>query len=232
MHFAFLLSAASHCSYEAVTPTAGGCRVITSLSGTIMRVLEEEIRLRVGSIEYQVLVPEIVRRALQMRVGEEVTLATLEYIDGNPTRGKLVPRLVGFLSEPELEFFELLCTVDGVGVKKALKALVRSVRDIADMIEKQDLKMLASLPGLKGATGEKVVATLRRKVARFALMVERGRPALTAVAEPNVVDDAFQALVQVGHSEADARRLLDRVAAQGQKFKSVEEILLAVYQQQ
>src|SRR5213076_1928231 len=83
---------------------------------------------------------------------------------------KMVPRLIGFASEAELEFFELFCTVDKVGVRKAMKALVRPIKEIADAIQRQDPKWLTSLPGIGPATAEQVVATLRRKVTKFALM--------------------------------------------------------------
>ena len=62
-------------------------------------------------MEYQVLVPDFIRRQLQGRTGQEVTLHTSEYLDGNPMQGRVVPRFIGFLSEAELEFFELFCTV-------------------------------------------------------------------------------------------------------------------------
>src|SRR6185369_16889021 len=88
----------------------------------------------------------------------------------NPMQGKMVPRLIGFAAEAELEFFELFCTVDKVGVRKAMKALVRPIRDIADAIQRQDPKWLTSLPGIGPATAEQIVATLRRKVTKFALM--------------------------------------------------------------
>jgi Holliday junction DNA helicase RuvA len=54
----------------------------------------------------------------------------------------MVPRIVGFMNDAELEFFELFCSVDGVGVKKALRAMVRPVREIAVSIEEQDAKGL------------------------------------------------------------------------------------------
>ena len=76
----------------------------------------------------------------------------------------MVPRLIGFLSEAELEFFELFCTVDKVGVRKAMKALVRPIKEIADAIQRQDAKWLTTLPGVGAATAEQIVATLRRKV--------------------------------------------------------------------
>src|ERR1700757_2425441 len=70
----------------------------------------------------------------------------------------------------ELEFFELFCTVDKVGTRKALKALIRPIREIADAIQRQDPKWLTALPGVGAATAEQIVATLRRKVTKFALM--------------------------------------------------------------
>src|SRR5947207_4278751 len=148
--------------------------MITKISGVLNRVLDEEVRLQVGPLEYQVLVPEFVRRPVQMKVGQEITLYTSEYLEGNPMQGRVVPRLIGFLSETELEFFELFCTVDKVGVRKAIKALMRPIKDIANAIQRQDAKWLTTLPGVGGATAEQIVATLRRKVTRFALAPSDG----------------------------------------------------------
>src|SRR2546422_7689681 len=95
--------------------------MITKITGVLNRVLDEEVRLQVGPLEYQVLVPEFVRRRVQTNTGQEITLFTSEYHDGNPMQGRVVPRLIGFMHEAELEFFELFCTVDKVGVRKAIK---------------------------------------------------------------------------------------------------------------
>ncbi len=54
--------------------------------------------------------------------------------------------------------------------------MVRPVQDIAIMIEQQDAKGLSTLPGIGAATAEKVIATLRRKMPRFALLVRREAP--------------------------------------------------------
>jgi Holliday junction DNA helicase RuvA len=209
--------------------------MITKISGHLNRVLDEEIRLQVGALEYQVLVPEFVRRPLQGRVGEELALYTSEYLEGNPMQGRVVPRLIGFLSEAEQEFFELFCTVDKVGVRKAIKALMRPVREIADAIQRQDAKWLTTLPGIGPATAEQVVATLRRKVTKFALMAPprdgAATPTTPTPVEGDVLEDAYQALLSVGHSPHEARDRLDRALAGGKSFKSAEEILLAIYQQ-
>jgi len=109
--------------------------MITRLSGILERVEPTAVEIAVGPVVHEVLVTELVRRSLQQRLGQPVVLHTLEYLEGNPTRGNLVPRLVGFLSEVEREFFELICEVDGVGVRKALRAIIRPVGEIAQRIE-------------------------------------------------------------------------------------------------
>jgi Holliday junction DNA helicase RuvA len=209
--------------------------MITKITGVLKRVLDEEVRLQVGALEYQVLVPEFVRRQIQGRVGQDVTLHTSHYLDGNPMQGRVVPRLIGFSGEAELDFFELFCTVDKVGTRKALKALVRPVKEIADAIQRQDSKWLTTLPGVGAATAEQIVATLRRKVTKFALMAPApdgnapdGTPAATIV-DGNVLEDAYQALLSVGLSPVEARNRLDGALAGGRAFKSVEEVLMEIY---
>jgi Holliday junction DNA helicase RuvA len=207
--------------------------MITKITGQLNRVLDEEVRLQVGALEYQVLVPEFVRRQMQVRTGQEITLHTTEYHDGNPMQGRVVPRLIGFLSEAELEFFELFCTVDKVGVRKAIKALMRPIREIADAIQRLDAKWLSTLPGIGPATADQVVAKLRRKVTKFALLAEpapaAGADAPAAVLDGNMLEDAYQALLSVGHSPLEARDRLDKVLEGGRTYKSVEDILLAIY---
>jgi len=207
--------------------------MITRITGQLNRVLDDEVRLQVGALEYQVLVPEFVRRQMQVRTGQEVTLHTSEYLDGNPMQGRVVPRLIGFLSDAELEFFELFCTVDKVGVRKAIKALMRPVREIADAIQRQDAKWLSTLPGIGAAIADQVVAKLRRKVTKFALLAEpartSGAEAPAAVVDGNMLEDAYQALLSVGHSPLEARERLDKVLEGGRTYQSVEDILLAIY---
>jgi len=215
--------------------------MITKVTGVLTRVLEEEVRVQVGGFEYQVLVPEFTRRIVQNQLGKELTFHTSHYFDGNPMQGRVVPRLIGFLSEAELDFFELFCTVDKVGVRKALKALVRPIKEVADAIQRQDTKWLTTLPGVGGPTAEKIIATLRRKVTRFALMAgprisvegeAGGEDQPTAYVDGNVLEDAYQALMSVGLNPAEARNRLDKILVGGRSFSSVEEVLVEIYKQQ
>lgn len=212
--------------------------MITRITGILNRVLEDEVRIQVGALEYQVLVPEFVRRRVQGAVGHELILYTSHYLDGNPMQGRVVPRLIGFTTEAELDFFDLFCTVDKVGTRKALKAMVRPVKEIADAIQRQDSKWLTTLPGVGAATAEQIIATLRRKVTKFALMSPPAPPAegtaestgtSPTVIDGNVIEDAYQALLSVGLNPVEARHKLDQALATGKAFKAVDEVLLEIY---
>lgn len=209
--------------------------MITKITGVLNRVIDEEVRLQVGALEYQVLVPEFIRRRVQGNIDAEMTFFTSHYFDGNPMQGRVVPRLIGFTTEAELDFFELFCTVDKVGTRKALKAMVRPIKEIADAIQRQDSKWLTTLPGVGAATAEQIIATLRRKVTKYALMTPAaeetpaGAAAPATVVDGNIMEDVYQALMSVGHSPQEARNRLDKVLAAGKSFKSVEEVLLEIY---
>lgn len=209
--------------------------MITRITGQVNRVLDEEVRLQVGALEYQVLVPEFIRRNLQTKLGQEVTLHTSHYLDGNPMQGRVVPRLIGFTTEAELDFFDLFCTVDKVGTRKAIKAMVRPMREIAAAIQREDAKWLTTLPGVGGATAETIITALKRKVTRFVHTAQEPVPGEEASALPavvidgNVIEDAYQGLLVLGLSPIEARNRLDKALAGGKTYKSAEDVINAIF---
>ena len=206
--------------------------MITKITGTPVHVAGDVLTLAVAAFEYEVLIPEFARRNLQDKIGEAVSLHTVEYLEGNPMQGRLIPRLVGFLNPIEREFFEMFCEVDGVGVKKALRAMVRPVQEVATMIEEQDAKGLATLPGIGPATAERIIAKLRRKVPKFALLVGAAGSASARVAdvERDLLAEAYEVLRVLGHSETEAHRLLDDALDKKRKYKDVDALLHAIYE--
>lgn len=210
--------------------------MITKMTGTLNRVLDDEARLQVGPFEYQVLIPEFVRRQVQTRTGTEVSFHTLEYLEGGANATKMIPRRVGFLTEAELDFFELFCTVDKIGSKKALKAMGRPIKEIADAIQRQDVKWLTTMPGIGKQTAEQIIATLKNKVTRFAMAAPPREPGDTA--EPvahldgSVFEDAYAALLTLGLNPVDARNRLDQAASSGKPFKTVADVLNVIFRKE
>ena len=204
--------------------------MITKITGKLVALSDDTLTLKIGAFEYEVAIPEFARRQLQRELGQEVSLHTIEYMEGNPMQGRMTPRLIGFLSEVEREFFELFCSVDGVGVKKALRAMIRPVKEVATAIEEQDAKNLSALPGIGPAMAERIVAKLRRKVPKFALMVTQNEPHMADV-QSDVVAETYEVLRSLGHSESEARRLIDATLATKKKYKDVQGLIEAIYQQ-
>jgi holliday junction DNA helicase RuvA len=206
--------------------------LITKVTGKPVALATDTLTLAVGAFEYEILIPEFARRQLQDKLGREVSLHTVEYLEGNAMQGRLIPRLVGFLSPIEREFFDMFCEVDGVGVKKALRAMVRPVQEVATMIEEQDAKGLATLPGIGPATAERIIAKLRRRVPKFALLVAASEPASAGgyEVERDLLTEAFEVLKVLGHSDSEARRMLDSALDKKTKYKDVDALLHAVYE--
>jgi Holliday junction DNA helicase RuvA len=232
--------------------------MITKMTGTLTRVLDDEARLQVGPFEYQVMVSEAVRRQIQMRVGQEITLHITEYLEGNSGGSRFVPRRIGFNTEAELEFFDLFCTVEKIGAKKALKAMARPVKEIADAISRQDARWLSTLPGIGAATAEQIVTTLKRKVMRFAMMSatppaeasggrespEEPKPKANGKkkAEPapqpeavvtgpdgRLIEDVYEALMGLGHNPLEARSRLDDLLTSGKTFRTLQVAITLIY---
>ena len=202
--------------------------MITKITGKLIALGAEHATIEAGAFEYEVSIPEFTRRHLQSELKKNVSLHTIEYIEGGQMQTRMTPRMIGFLTEAEREFFDLFCSVDGVGVKKALRAMIRPVREVAGAIEEQDVKWLSSLPGIGAAIAERIVAKLRRKVPKFALIVARDDAVIDT--QPDVMSETFDALLTLGHSESEARKLIDAALADKKKFKDTSELLHAIYQ--
>ena len=152
--------------------------------------------LRFGAFDFEVFIPEFARRQLQNRVGEDISLHTIDYLEGNPMQGRMTPRLIGFLSEVEREFFELFCSVDGVGVKKALRAMVRPVRE-GRHGDRRARRQGAGQPARR-RPGD-VRANHRQAApqgAEVALLVAR-EEAFDTIEEHDLVQETFQVLRQL-----------------------------------
>ena len=90
---------------------------------------------------------------------------------------------------------------------------------------------MSALPGIGPATAERIIAKLRRKAPKFALLVAKDLPAASGDVEQDLVAEVFEILRTLGHGEADARRLLDDALGRKKKYKDVESLLHAVYEQ-
>src|SRR5512143_2575612 len=122
--------------------------MIAGIEGKLVKLNTETALVQVGAITYEVMLPGYCVSALAGQIGTEITLCTMEYYEGSLGGGNLIPRLVGFLTSTEREFFSTFISVKGMGIRKGLRALNIPIQDIAAAVEAGDEKLLMTLPGI------------------------------------------------------------------------------------
>src|SRR3990167_11416460 len=126
--------------------------------------------------------------------------------------------LYGFLERQELEFFEMLINVSGIGPKGALAILsVASIETLKKAISTGDIGYLTKISGIGKKTAEKIVIELRDKVASDAS--EKGGGSLRDEL------DALEALKSLGYSQHEAREALKKVKSDADTNTKIREAL-------
>ncbi len=179
-----------------------------------------------------VAVPAYLAERLRERVGEAVTLHTLAYLEAQGPGGAMIPRLIGFASVGERQFFDLLTSVDGLGNRRALRAMAREPREIARAIAGSDAGWLQELPEVGKKTAAKIIFELKARVGPF---LEAGdlpgasadRPRVPRVSEQ--IGAAIDALVALGETRADAERLVERAVSADPTLATADEIVAAAF---
>src|SRR5262245_17835355 len=120
--------------------------MLAAITGRIKSVGETSALLEVGPMVYEVLLCAADARNLAESIGQSMMFQTLMYLEGDPNRGNLEPRLIGFTAPRDKQFFELFTTVNGIGPRKALKALTAPISDVARAIETGNTRFLVDLP--------------------------------------------------------------------------------------
>jgi Holliday junction DNA helicase RuvA len=185
--------------------------MIVRLTGKLIDVTEETVVLEHDGLAREVLVPRFSVGELAAFRGRSVTLHTSEFFEGNPAKGHLIPRILGFVHPEDRLFFSRFVNVKGFGPRKALKALSEPVRRIATWIESGDVKALARLPGIGQRAAEMLVASLKGKMDDLALPPEGEGPA-RPVELSRAQRDALEILVAWGDGRGDSERWLARAA--------------------
>ncbi len=209
--------------------------MIAKVAGILAEVGEDRVLVDRDGIGYEVLVPAYLAVQLADRVGQPVTLFTMDYLEGSATSGNLIPRLAGFASDTEKAAFQQILGVKGFGVRKALKALAVPIGQVAAAIEHGDTISLSRLPGIGKRTAEQIVASLRGKLTAIAAQDRvfgglSGTAAGRAEAPLNQAQqDALKVMIAWGDRRQDAENLLRRAGEIHKELKSPEEWVRAAY---
>jgi Holliday junction DNA helicase RuvA len=199
--------------------------VIGYIEGKLLQKYEDKILILANQVGYEVLLPGIVMQALNAtQLGETIALHT--YYQQTERQPK--PILIGFQLEADKAFFQHFISVDAIGPQKAVKALTLPIEEIARAIEEKDVAKLTLLKGIGKRSAEKIIASLRGKMGRFAHTNAASGDGM--VPAKDLIEPVIDVLVnQLGHKPADARQMVAEAFKRDATISTSEALLEEVY---
>ena len=172
--------------------------MIASLSGTVQKIESGSLVVLVGSIGVRVFVPRTVLEDVG-GVGRRLMLHTHLLVREDSLT------LFGFESEDDLQLFEVLLGVNGVGPKVALAILGSlSPELLKSAVLREEAAVLQRVPGIGKKTAERIMFHLRDKL-------DLGGAATTLPLVSDVDADVIDILTGLGFSIIEAQSALQHV---------------------
>jgi Holliday junction DNA helicase RuvA len=174
--------------------------MIAFLSGKIILKRDKFIVVEVGGIGYKVFMSRQTLLKLP-ETGSEVKVFTFQNVKEEALD------LYGFLTCGELEFFEILMDIRGVGPRSALDiSQLGSLDKIKEKILRQDEKIFEGIPGIGAKKAGTIILELTGKIQ----MLDK---------KPSA-DEAENALIQLGFTKQDAKQAVSIIP---ENIKGTEE---------
>jgi holliday junction DNA helicase RuvA len=180
--------------------------MIGSLRGKITQKSDKFVVLEVSGVGYKVAVST---DTLSKSKNDEVVLCVHTHVREDAID------LYGFLDRNELEFFEMLLGVSGIGPKSALAILgIATIETLRQAISTGDTAYLTKISGIGRKTAEKIVIELRDKMGE----AKEGSSLQGEL-------DALEALKSLGYSQNEARDALKKVSPETNTNAKIREAL-------
>lgn len=173
--------------------------MIAFVEGEVILTGEKFVILDAGGVGYRIFAsPETLRKIPEK--GQKIKVFTHLY------QREDTQELYGFLHLAELEFFETLIQISGIGPKSGLGIMsVAPLDALKKAIASSDTSYLTRVSGIGRKTAEKIILELREKLA--------GK-GISSVDAPELKEetDALDALISLGYTQSEARESLARVS--------------------
>jgi holliday junction DNA helicase RuvA len=178
--------------------------MIARIKGKIAFLRDHYAVVDVAGVGYKIFVTDFAMGKISGK--EEIELFTHTYVREDTLS------LYGFLTLDELEMFELLISISGIGPKAAIGILtIAEPKTIRTAIITGDSSILTRVSGVGKKTAERVILELSNKIAELP-----GEDQGAARAD----SEAIEALVSLGYSVSQAREALKSVP---ESMKDVSE---------
>jgi len=177
--------------------------MISYLSGKIILKKEKYVVLDVNGVGYKVFISQ---KTLPKLPEKGFPLKVFCFLSVREN----AMELFGFLDEKELELFEVLENIRGIGPRTALEiSSLGSLEKIRERVLKQDETLFEGIPGIGKKKAMAIILELSGKIKQ-----------ISKEKKPAVSDEAEEALVNLGFSRPRAKETLKKVS---KEIKETEE---------
>ncbi|HWI55511.1 MAG TPA: Holliday junction branch migration protein RuvA [Desulfobacteria bacterium] len=192
--------------------------MIAFLKGVVVSTGSDNIILEVNGIGYKIYVPAPVVGSVSGNA-EQLTVYTYMNVREDAIQ------LYGFLNTGDLEMFELLIQVSGIGPKVGLTVLSSmSGSAFVQAILHEQLDILTSIPGVGKKTAQRMIIELKDKISKMGIISGESQPGAQQ-ALPDAANDAMQALTALGYNPVEAKRALRKIVLEENRVCRPEELI-------
>ncbi len=184
--------------------------MIAYLSGKIIRKLPKGLIIETNNVGYLVFVATPLLD--QSKTGEKIDL----FIHTKVREDDI--SLFGFESFDNLEFFQLLLSVNGVGPKTALEIISAPIDKTKAAILSGDIAYLSKTPGIGKKTAERMIVELKSKITWKGTLEIREHHSILNQTE----DEITEALLNLGYQKNEINRIIQKLP---QEIKTTEEAI-------
>ncbi|HWK10873.1 MAG TPA: Holliday junction branch migration protein RuvA [Vicinamibacterales bacterium] len=171
--------------------------MIAALRGKLLEKHPNRVILDVGGVGYDVQVPLSTFYSIG-DAGGDVSLRVRTHVREDAIA------LYGFLTALELDLFDRLIAISGIGPKVALAVLSGiEAGELVRAVRGQDVARLTRIPGVGKKTAERIGLELKDKLPSAPSAGD------AAVAGGDLRDDVISALVNLGYQRASAEKAVD-----------------------
>ena len=187
--------------------------MIGYLEGKIESVTDKYVIIDVNGVDYKIFISLTTFKNLPEKE-KKAKLYTYLYVREDKMQ------LYGFLTKEELDFFELLVSISGIGPKGALAVLtVASVKNLKKAIISEESEILTKVSGIGKKMAEKIILELKNKIEDISLDGEK----------ISYYNETIDALVALGYRLGEAREALKKIPEEikevGERVKEALKIL-------
>lgn len=179
--------------------------MIAFISGILEMKLNGYVVIEVGGIGYKVFMSETAIDSLG-EIGDKVKVFTHYHVREDDIS------LYGFLTMEELNMFELLISVSGVGAKSALNTLANiEPSTFALAVISNDTSKLVKIPGIGAKTAARIILELKDKLKNGEIVNNKKESKKKITVDEEKIDEAIAALQVLGYHKKDIEKAFEKI---------------------